>query len=31
MDHADTYLKDLQHALAVLDLDQIKKAHQALS
>ena len=31
MDHADTYLKDLQHALAVLDLDQIKKARQALS
>jgi D-sedoheptulose 7-phosphate isomerase len=31
MDHAETYLKDLQHALAVLDLDQIKKARQALS
>ena len=31
MDHAETYLKDLQLALAVLDLDQIKKARQALS
>ncbi len=31
MDHAETYLKDLQDALAVLDLDQVKKARQALS